>query len=195
MYAAMNDVTTSKRRRRKREIRPEIDRRTSAPFNGDTVERIVSDPYSSTGGKIVVTASIRDDPLGRLHARKHIDDAQYRIGLFLRELFELAEIGSIEAMDPGKEPVDGRVAYIEPITDRQIKAGRKLAYVRSVLGQVGYDLCRAVLAERASMEQIAAQAGPGDAAHSQIFRQAFSRVPPNNRRCHGNAGHPCARAA
>jgi hypothetical protein len=69
MYAPMNDVTTSKRRRRKREIRPDIDRRTSAPFNGETAERMVADPYSTTGGKIVVTASLRDDPLGRADQR------------------------------------------------------------------------------------------------------------------------------
>jgi hypothetical protein len=36
------------------------------PFNGETVDRTVADPYSKTGGKIVVTASLRDDPLGRL---------------------------------------------------------------------------------------------------------------------------------
>jgi hypothetical protein len=67
---AVTDVTISKRRRRKREIRPEIDRRTSAPFNGETADRTVPDPYSTTGGKIVATASLRDDPLGRLYARR-----------------------------------------------------------------------------------------------------------------------------
>jgi hypothetical protein len=65
---------------------------------------MVPDPWSPHGGKIVVTGSLRDDPLGGLHARKHIDDVQFRAGLFLLELFELAEIGSIQAMDPGKEP-------------------------------------------------------------------------------------------
>jgi hypothetical protein len=70
----------------------------------------VPDPYSSTGGKIVVTSSIRDDPLGRLHARKHIDDAQHRIGLFLRELFELAEIGSIQALASPKPKKDEGVS-------------------------------------------------------------------------------------
>jgi hypothetical protein len=68
----------------------------------------VPDPYSKTGRKIVVTATLRDDPLGQLYARRHIDEAQYFVGLKLRELFDLAEIGAIQAMDPGKEPVDGR---------------------------------------------------------------------------------------
>jgi hypothetical protein len=64
----MSDVSTSKRRRRKREIRPDIDRRASAPFNAEVTSRTVPDPYSTTGGKIVVTATLRDDPLGQLYA-------------------------------------------------------------------------------------------------------------------------------
>jgi hypothetical protein len=71
--------TPGKRRRRKRETRPEIDRRAERPFNGDTATRLVADPYSTTGGKIAVTASLRDDPLGKLYARRQIDDAQYRV--------------------------------------------------------------------------------------------------------------------
>jgi hypothetical protein len=169
----MNDAPTSKRRRRKREIRPDIDRRTAAPFNAETVDRIVPDPYSSTGGKIVVTASIRDDPLGQLYARRHIDDAQYRTGLFLRELFELAEIGSVQAMDPGKEPVDGRGQYVETITERHIRAHRQLAHMRSLLGHFGYDLCRAVIASGMTMEAVAAMHGPVTQLTIKYFGKRF----------------------
>jgi hypothetical protein len=73
------DKPAGNRRRSKREIRPEIDRRAEHPFNGDTATRLVTDPYSTTGGKIAVTASLRDDPLGKLYARRQIDDAQYRL--------------------------------------------------------------------------------------------------------------------
>jgi hypothetical protein len=171
----VTDVPASKRRRRKREIRPEIDRRTSVPFNGETVDRVVADPYSTTGGKIAVTASLRDDPLGRLYAHRHIDEGQYRAGLKLLELFELAEIGSVQAMDPGKEPVDGRGALVEPITDRQMRAARQLAFVRSVLGQVGYDLCRAVLAEGATMELIAGEPATQPNTQGNGGASAFGR--------------------
>jgi hypothetical protein len=41
---------------------------------------VVADPYSRTAGRIVVTASVRDGPLGRLYADKQIDEAQYRAG-------------------------------------------------------------------------------------------------------------------
>ena len=154
------DTPAGKRRRRKREIGPEFDRRAERPFNGDTATRLVADPYSTTGGKIAVTASLRDDPLGKLYARRQIDEAQYRVGLMLTEFFELAEIGSIQAIDTTKEPVDGRGAFVETITERQRHASRRLAHVREILGQVGYELCRAVCAEGKQMEEIAARAGP-----------------------------------
>jgi hypothetical protein len=173
MTAPMNDALTSKRRRRKREIRPDIDRRTAAPFNAETVDRIVPDPYSSTGGKIVVTASLRDDALGQLYARKHIDDAQYLAGLKLREWFDLAEIGSIQAIDPGKEAVDGRGQYVEPITDMQMWAHRQLVHVRSVLGHFGYDLCRAVIASGMTMEAVAATHGPVTQLTIKYFGKRF----------------------
>jgi hypothetical protein len=112
------DTPAGKRRRRKREIGPEIDRRAERPFNGDTATRLVADPYSTTGCKIAVTASLRDDPLGKLYARRQIDEAQYRVGLMLTEFFELAEIGSVQAVDSSKEPVDGRGAFVETITER-----------------------------------------------------------------------------
>jgi hypothetical protein len=160
------DTPAGKRRRRKREIGPEIDRRAERPFNGDTATRLVADPYSTTGGKIAVTASLRDDALGALHARRQIDDSQYRAGRMLQEWFELAEIGSIQAIDPGKEAVDGRGQYVEAITDKQIHAMRQLAHARTVLGTVGYDLCRSVIAEGATMERIAARAG-ADSKHAR----------------------------
>jgi hypothetical protein len=170
----MSDAATSpKRRRRKREIRPDIDRRTSAPFNAETVDRLVPDPYSKSGGKIVVTASLRDDPLGQLYARKHIDEAQYLVGLKLRDLFELAEIGAIQAMDPGKEPVDGRGQYVETITDRHIWAHGQLAHIRRVLGHFGYDLCRSVIAAGATMEQVAGYHGPVTQLTIKYFGKRF----------------------
>lgn len=69
----------------------------------------------------MVTASLRD-PLGRLYTHGHIDEARYRTELILLELFKLAEIGLMQAIDPGKEAVDGRGAYVEPIIGRQRRA-------------------------------------------------------------------------
>jgi hypothetical protein len=169
----VTDISASKRRRRKREIRPDVDRRTAAPFNAETVDRTVPDPYSTTGGKIVVTASLRDDALGALYARRQIDEAQYRAGMMLLGWFDLAEVGSVQAIDPGKEAVDGRGQYVEPITDRMIDAGRKLAHVRNVLGQVGYDLCRTIIGEGATIETVAARAGNASKHAKEFWGKRF----------------------
>jgi hypothetical protein len=73
----VTDAPASKRRRRKREIPPDIDRRAEAPFNAETVDRMVIDPYPP----LVVCASFQDqfgakpttlrpaDSMGRLDVR------------------------------------------------------------------------------------------------------------------------------
>lgn len=150
---------------RKRGVIPiAIDRRVDKrdrQINAKTTTRTVADPYSTTGGKIQVTASLRDDPLGRLHARHQINDCQHATGHYTQNLFELAAIGSIQAMDPGKEAVDGRGAFVEPITDQQRRAVLRLQEARQCLGERGYALVRAVLSDRLFIEQVAAAAGIG----------------------------------
>jgi hypothetical protein len=80
---AETEINTSKRRRRKRRRPPRLIGALRRPFNGEIADRTVPDPYPTTGGKIVATTSPRDDPLGRLYARRQIDEAQYRTGLIL----------------------------------------------------------------------------------------------------------------
>lgn len=139
-----------------------IDRRVhkiDKPLNAKTTSRTVADPYSTTGGKIVVTASLRDDPLGRLHARRQITESQYATGHYVQNLFELAAIGSVQAMDPSKEFVDGRGQFIDPITEGQRRADKRLREARDALGARGYALVRSVLSERLFIEQIASSQG------------------------------------
>jgi hypothetical protein len=59
-----------------------------------------------------------------------MDHAQYRTGLILLELFELAEIGSKQAIDLTKEAVDGHGTYVEPIIDD--RSGRQTANARNL---------------------------------------------------------------
>jgi hypothetical protein len=133
----MNDVTTNKRRRGRREIRPDTGRRTSAPFNGKTVDRTVPDPYSPTGCEIVVSGSLPDDPC----TRRHIDGPQYRIGLFCSNglnLLKSARRKPSTRQESGRRPGPKRRAHN--------RLSATLAFVRSVLDPVGYDLSRQVLA-------------------------------------------------
>src|SRR3979411_1363434 len=70
-----------------------------------TVE--VDDPLAlEPGEKIVALRSIRNDPLGRLHSRRQIDEAQYQGGRAFQSDWEKAERGP-RAVDPTREYVDG----------------------------------------------------------------------------------------
>jgi hypothetical protein len=58
------------------------DRRSrDLPRNAEVVAIEVDDPLAlEPGEKIVALRSIRNDPLGRLHSHRQIDEAQYRGG-------------------------------------------------------------------------------------------------------------------
>lgn len=149
------------------------------PFNARITSRSVPDPFQA-GYRITATASLRDDPLGRLHARHQIDEAQYAAGHFLQGMIELAGTGSVQAMDPTKEPVDGRGQAVEPITDAQLRAGRRLREAREALGKSGYALVMEVLGERHFIEQcVRARGQSGEAAvkfWGRRFRECLETI-------------------
>lgn len=101
--------------------------------------------------------STRDDPLGGMHSRRTIDEAQYQGGLAFQRDFEAAERGP-RAVDPSKEFVDGGLAP-EPITESQRRAARKLAEVYRELGPDGSALVHDVLIHRQNYRQIALARG------------------------------------
>lgn len=115
----------------------------------------VSDPYEA-GGKIIVAQSMRDDPLGRLHCRGQIDDAQYNAGRDMQSFYERAEVGNVKAMDTTKEPVDGG-GFPDPINESQWKARDKVLKLELALGKEGASIVRDFLAQRMFIEQIAAK--------------------------------------
>lgn len=160
---------------------PDIDRRLAEadkPFNGDVAARAVDDPFSTEGHKIAVSASLRDDPLARLHVRRQITDAQFNAGRRLQSLFEASQIGSVKAIDPGKEAVDGGRCP-EPLTDRQAHAAAELAEVRYELGSRDYALVWSVLGDRQFIEQYARATGVKSQRTidflSRSFRDALER--------------------
>lgn len=154
----------AKQKRGKPYLSVVADRRLSSnmepkPFNGRLTERTVPDPHSSIGARVVVNASLRDDPLGRLFARKQIGEHQFTAGRYIQGLFESVQIGGMQATDPSKEYVSGRGALVDPITDMQRKAAVKLNKARAELGSASFNLMRDVLAGRVFIEQAALARG------------------------------------
>lgn len=136
--------------------KPQVYDRRSADLNinARVMPIEVDDPFEP-GAKVTAYKSIRDDPLGRLHAHGQIDRGQMEAGEQWRAAYEIAEIGGSRAIDPTKEAVDGgRIP--EPFTDRQRRAFRTLETCRKALGSDGDALIRDVLGQRRFIREVAA---------------------------------------
>jgi hypothetical protein len=150
------------------------DRRSrDLPRNAEVAAVEVDDPLAlEPGEKIVTLRSIRNDPLGRLHSHRQIDEAQYQSGRAFQDDWEKAERGP-RAVDPSREYVDGGQMR-EPITERQRKAVLRLNRAERELGADGSALVHEVLILGMTMEQIGQRRG---LALDRLFRAAFSGMP------------------
>jgi hypothetical protein len=107
--------------------------------------------------KIIALRSIRNDPLGRLHSYRQIDEAQYQGGRAFQNDWEQAERGP-RAVDPTREYVDGGQLR-EPITEGQRKAVLRLNRAERELGADGSALVHEVLIQGMTMEQVGQRRG------------------------------------
>jgi hypothetical protein len=138
--------------------------------NAEVAAIEVDDPLGlEPGDKIVTLRSIRNDPLGRLHSRRQIDEAQYRGGRAFQDDWEKAERGP-QAVDPGREYVDGGQMR-EPITERQREAVLRLNRVERELGADGSALVHEVLILGMTMDQVGQRRG----LRSQRWSDYFAR--------------------
>src|ERR1700753_4243276 len=102
---------------------PTVDRRSrDLPLNAAVAAVEADDPFArEPGDKIVTLRSLRNDPLGRLHSHRQIDEAQYQGGRAFQNDWERAERGP-QAVDPSRDYVDGGRAG-GPITEGPRKRG------------------------------------------------------------------------
>lgn len=131
----------------------------------------VDDPYE-VGGKIVVLRSTRNDPLADMKAKNQIDQCDYVAGRHWQAAWENAEIGSVRAIDPSKEAVDGgRIP--EVFTDQQRRAVVDLKAARVALGREGHQLVQDVLGSGMSISQAAIARGLGSEADRKYIGKRF----------------------
>ena len=128
------------------------------PINSVVSVAIVADPYSTVGERIQVLRSIRDDPVAGMHARGQVDDAQLAAAREWQRFYEGSEVGSIRAIDPAKEAVDGGRMQ-DPISDRQIRASAEMAKADKRLGYDGKMLVMDILGRRLSIREAAERRG------------------------------------
>src|ERR1700732_2527778 len=130
------------------------DRRSKdLPRNAEVAAVEVDDPLAlESGEKIVTLRSIRNDPLGRLHSHRQLDEAQYQGGRAFQDDWEKAERGP-QAVAPTREYVDGgRVGG--RVAERQAEAVLRLNRTERELGADGSALVHEVLILRLSVGHI-----------------------------------------
>jgi hypothetical protein len=113
--------------------------------HGDVAPITVDDPHEQ-GAQIVVMRSLRDDPLGALHASHQIDEVQYLAGRHWQKAYELAEIGGARAIDYSRAKVDGGGIPQATVSDVQARAFNDLSNARKGLGDYGTSVVYDILA-------------------------------------------------
>jgi hypothetical protein len=132
---------------------------------------------------VTVVANLREDPLGRLYARRQIGQPQFLAGREYQECHDAAVITAVRSVDLSKTKVSGGLPA-EPLTERQRRAAAKVRSIEaSVLrryGDVGLWLVRLVLAERRPLEATARQAGATSARETSsvcwLFRKCLDTI-------------------
>lgn len=159
------------KRRQPNDLKNIHDRRTNDLLRNAMVSAIEVDDPMEAGGTLIVMRSIRNDPLAGLHARHHIDEAQYQGGRAFQHDFETAERGP-RAIDPSKEAVDGGLMP-EPITEAQRKAVVRLSRAHGALGQDGSALTSDVLIHAKTYSMVAASRGLSGERWEKYFGMRF----------------------
>ena len=149
------------------------DRRSrDLPRNAEVATVEVDDPLGlEPGDKIVALRSIRNDPLGRMHSHRHVDEAQYRGGRAFQADWEKAERGP-QAVDPTREYVDGGQMR-ESITEGQRQAVLRLNRAERELGADGAALVHEVLILGMTMEQVGERRGLRAQRWNDYFARRF----------------------
>lgn len=138
------------------------------PRNAEVAIVEVDNPLAlEPGEKIRAIRSIRNDPLGRLHSHRQIDEAQYQGGRAFQNDWERAERGP-QAVDPSREHVDGIQAR-EPITEGQRQAVLRLNRAERELGLDGSAIIHDVLVRGLTMEQVGEKRGLSTQRWSDYF--------------------------
>jgi hypothetical protein len=153
---------------------PHDRRSTDTLAAGEYGAVVIDDPYEQ-GGKLSALRQLRNDPLARLHSHHQIDDAQFAAGRAYQRDREIAERGA-RAIDPSKEAVDGGLMP-EALTDRQIKARKRLIKIERDLGRRLMGVIEAVLIDGKTIEQFTqSRVQSVLKLHGGLFRVALNEL-------------------
>lgn len=132
------------------------DRRSQdLPINAIVAPMIVRDP---AGDLTQVDRSLRDDPIGAMHARGQIGEAPFAAARHWQRCYEAVEIAGARAIDISKEAVDGG-RLPEMLTDEYSRAMKDLRRAAAAMGMEGEAIVRDVLGRYMPLLHAAAARG------------------------------------
>ncbi|WFU88756.1 DUF6456 domain-containing protein [Rhizobium sp. CC1099] len=132
-----------------------------APSKARLRPTLVENPYysrahpagSTNPRTIPVVINIRESAITTLASRSVLDAAQVAAANKFRALWEAMGGKGASAIDYGREHVDGGKVR-DPITERQVNAGKELARCRALLGARLYSLVSAVCGEGRALHEV-----------------------------------------
>ena len=105
---------------------------------------------------------MRNDVIGRMHARRQVDEAQYHAARAFQQLYDYATIGGYSVADLLRPKVDGGQIR-DPLAPARVAAAKRLRSVEATLkdwhGFAGLSLTRAVLTGGQTVEHAARATG------------------------------------
>jgi hypothetical protein len=127
-------------------------RATDLPPNAMVAEQVIEDPARD---QTRVLVAIRDDPIGRLFARRQIDAAQLQGARAWQRCYERTQLWPSSEL---KDPVDGGGRLADPYI-RIADASAMVLKCAARLGEQGDGLVRDVLGSRMFLGHIAISRG------------------------------------
>jgi len=128
--------------------------------------------------KSTVIVNLREDPIGRMHARRQVDEAQYSAARAYQRLYDCATIGNLSPADPSRIRVDGGKAP-DPISAARMAAATRLRGVEGTLkdwhGHAGLSLTRCVLTGGKSVDKAARDFGASSERDVRWWGQLLRR--------------------
>jgi hypothetical protein len=127
---------------------------------------------------MTVFVALKDDPIGRMHSRHQIDEAQYKAARVYQQAADEATLGAVRSIDLEKTKVSGGLPA-DPLTDKRRRAMQLQRYaeqrVVNRFGLEGLGLTRAVLSDRQSVEQTARARGASSPREVSFWTGLFRR--------------------
>jgi hypothetical protein len=123
-------------------------------------------------------ARLKEDPLGRMFARRQLGRSEFLGGREYQQLYDATQVALVRSVDLEKTKVSGG-RYYDPLTDARQHAGRKLHFADDALmhrhGAEGLTIIRDVLCERRSVEQAGRLRGADSVRDARWFGTLFRK--------------------